>query len=576
MLPISITSIVLPTKHQYPDHSDSDTRTQQFARVAITRRQTSQTRVAAEAPNLHPPVTKEYRGAEAGPTTDLVAIVDAESVSPLGPASRSTRIARNTLINVIGGLIPLILSLATVPAYLYMIGEVRYGILAVLWVVLGYFGVFDLGLSRATSNQIARMGNEPAVQRERVFWTALSVNATVGAVGGIALFLVGHLVLSHVLKVSPALRGEAIDALPWLALAVPLTTITLVLGGTLEGRERFLTINLLTIFGLVLFQVAPLGYAYWVGTGLAGLVMVATLALAASAAVSLVVTAASLPVSGRPRIDLERVRSLVTYGGWITVSGLVSPILTLVDRIVIGAVLGAKSVTRYTIPFTLVSRAVIVPTGFLRTLFPRFSMLDRHDAAELARVGLRALVALMTPLTVFGLVILDPFLRTWVGDEIGRSSAPVGEILLLGIWLNSLAMVPYALLQAQRRPDLPAKFHLFEVAPYIGGLALGLHLAGIRGAAWAWTGRAAVDAILLFWAARATSAPSRPVDLREIFEAGLVVLVACICSLTLFANNGSRIVIGIVLMGASLWIGWRLAAEHLRGVSRAIARAWRQ
>jgi O-antigen/teichoic acid export membrane protein len=177
----------------------------------------------------------------------------------------------------------------------------------------------------------------------------------------------------------------------------------------------------------------------------------------------------------------------------------------------------------------------------------------------------------MTPLTVFGLVILDPFLRTWVGDEIGRSSAPVGEILLLGIWLNSLAMVPYALLQAQRRPDLPAKFHLLEVAPYIGALALGLHLAGIRGAAWAWTGRAAVDAILLFWAARVTSAPSRPVDLREIFEAGVVVLIACICSLTLFAHDGFRIVIGIVLVGGSLWLGWRLAAEHLRGFGRAMA-----
>jgi O-antigen/teichoic acid export membrane protein len=203
-------------------------------------------------------------------------------------------------------------------------------------------------------------------------------------------------------------------------------------------------------------------------------------------------------------------------------------------------------------------------------------MLDRHDAAEVARMSLRALVALMTPLTVFGLVILEPFLRAWVGDEIGRSSAPVGEILLLGIWLNSLAMVPYALLQAQRRPDLPAKFHLLEVAPYIGGLALGLHLAGIRGAAWAWTGRAAADAILLFWAARATSAPTRPVDLREIFEAGIVVLVACICSLTLFGNDGLRIVIGFVLVCISLWIGWRLAGDHLRGLRGAIARAWRQ
>ena len=100
----------------------------------------------------------------------------------------------------------------------------------------------------------------------------------------------------------------------------------------------------------------------------------------------------------------------------------------------------------------------------------------------------------MTPPVVIAAIALEPFLQIWVGEDIASSAAPVGEILLMGMWVNSMAVIPFAFLQAQGRPDLPAKFHLLELVPYIGALILGLHLAGIQGAGvglgpvvWQWT-----------------------------------------------------------------------------------------
>jgi O-antigen/teichoic acid export membrane protein len=479
-------------------------------------------------------------------------------------SSRSKGIGRNTAINVGGALVPLVLSLATVPPYLHLIGEARYGVLAIIWVVLGYFGVFDLGLSRATANQIARMRDETAAARERVFWTALGVNAAVGAIGGVILFFVGRAFLGDVLKVSPDIHAEAVAALPWLALAVPLTTITLVLAGTLEGRERFLAVNFLSTVGLAMFQLAPLAYAYWVGSDLAGLLMSATIALVASTTLSFAVIVVSFPLRGRPRIDVHRLGTLLRYGGWVTVTGLAGPFLTVVDRILIGAVLGARAVTRYTVPFALVSRGQILSSSLARTIFPRFSALDEADAAHVSRESLNALVAVMTVLTVIGAVLLDPFLRVWVGADIASSSAPVGEILLFGVWLNSLAAVPFVLLQAQGRPDLPAKFHLLELAPYIGGLVVALHLAGIRGAAWTWSGRAAADAVLLFCAAHRMSRGVEPVEWRKIVPGALLVGAACTASLTIFHAPSIRVTVGGALVVTSLLWAWRVAPARVR------------
>jgi O-antigen/teichoic acid export membrane protein len=478
-------------------------------------------------------------------------------------ASASRGIGRNTAINVGGALLPLLLSLATVPAYLHVIGEARYGVLAVVWVVLGYFGVFDFGLTRATANQIARLRNDPPAIRERVFWTALSLNATLGSVGGVILFFVGRILLENLLKVAPDLRSEAVAAVPWLAVAVPLTTVTFVLAGTLEGRERFLMVNSLGIAGLAMFQLVPLAYAYWIGTSLTGLIMSATLALLASTTLSFALTVASLPARNRPKIDAERAGVLLRYGGWVTLTGLVGPLLTVVDRVVIGSVLGATAVTRYTVPFALVSRVSVLSRSLARTIFPRFSMLNRDDAARVSRESLRALAAVMTVLAVVGAVTLDPFLGAWVGSDIAASSAPVGEILLIGFWFNSLAVVPFALLQAQGRPDLPAKLHVLELAPYIGGLVLGLHIAGIQGAAWAWSGRAAADALLLFWAARKLSQEA-PADWRQLSRGGLLAGAACVAALTIFSRPTLRLAVGGALIVASLAWAWRIAPAQVR------------
>jgi O-antigen/teichoic acid export membrane protein len=470
------------------------------------------------------------------------------------------------MINVVGATVPLLLSLATIPAYLHLIGEARFGVLAVVWVVLGYFGVFDLGLSRATANQIARARNEPPASRERVFWTAFILNASFGAVGGLLLFFVGHFLLGHVIKAAPSLQSEAVDALPWLALAVPATTVTLVIAGTLEGLERFLTANSLTVVGLAMFQLAPLGYAYWIGDSLSGLIMAATLALIASVALSFAVTAVSLPVRGRPRIDRDRLGVLLRYGSWITVTGLVGPLLTILDRILIGAVLGATAVTRYTVPYALVFRAQILSTGLARAIFPRFSMLGRTDATHVARQSLSALAAVITPLAVIGAVALDPFLRVWVGDDIASSSAPVGEILLIGVWMNSVAVVPFAFLQAQGRPDVPAKFHLLEVGPYVGALLIGLRWAEIEGAAWAWSGRAVADALLLFWAARRISEGAQFAAWRGLVYGGSLVAAACIASLTIFGAPSIRLLVGGALCLASGIWSWRSVPPEVREI----------
>jgi O-antigen/teichoic acid export membrane protein len=427
---------------------------------------------------------------------------------------------KNTLYNLAGALGQLGIALITVPLYLARIGTARYGVLALVWILLGYFGLFDLGLSRATSNRVARLETAPDEERGRVFWTAVLLNAALGLLGGVVLYAVARPLLGSWIAMPPTIRREALEALPWLIVAVPIATVTGVMTGALEGRRRFGAVNAAQLGGSLLFQVIPLVVAYTVGNGLEILIPVAVAARIVSAIPLAVLVVRGLPLNTGPRFKKSLVRPLLGYGAWVTVSGIVSPILTSIDRFVIGALRGASAITFYTVPAGLTTRASLLPGALARAIFPDFSSVSSTEAATLAEEAVRTLNTIMIPIVVLGLWAMRPFLVLWLGGSFAHQAEAVGEILLLGIWINSLAFIPYALLQAQGRPDLTARFHLLEVIPFLAVLWGGLRLWGLPGAALAWDLRVTADAILLFFASGHREL------LRSVFRSGGLFVVA--------------------------------------------------
>ena len=410
-------------------------------------------------------------------------------------------VRRNTGINLAGSIVPLIISLVTVPVYLHTIGDARYGVLAIVWLLVGYFGVFDLGLSRATANQIARLQDAPQVERERVFWTALMLNGLFGLVGGIVLFVGAHLAFGGFFRIPAQIGPELLPAMPWMALAVPVATLSGVLTGSLEGRGQFAVVNAIQVAGTILSQLVPLGVAVLIGPNLAWLIPSAVLARVVSS-LPLVWAAVRLVPLSHPRLPSKDViPTLLRYGAWVTVTYIVSPLMDAADRLIIGATLGVRAVTYYSIPYNLANKANILPGALTRTLFPLLSYKNEVEGTRVAGQAVRGLAAILTPFVIVGVIVMRPFLALWVGADTADRSFGIGEVLLLGVWMNSLASVPYAQLQGQSRPQVVAKFHVLELVPFLAILWIGLRVFGLDGAAGAWSLRVTVDAFLLFWAA---------------------------------------------------------------------------
>lgn len=454
-------------------------------------------------------------------------------------------LTQSAIFNFLGSVLPTFVSLVTTPAYLHHIGAQRYGVLAILWMLQGYFGFFDLGLSAATSNRIAQLSDAAPDERESVLWTALLLNLGFGLVGALVLLALTHLMLAQ-FDISAGLIAELRPALPWISCLVPLTNLISVCNGAMSGREQFGPSNAVQVPVVMLFQMIPLCSAFMFGPSLRYLVFATLTASVSSLIITFAVMAYVFPLRFAVWPARRHVKQLFSYGAWISISSLATPLLETADRLLIGSVLGPQAVAYYQVPFSLAVRVRLLPSVISRTLFPRLSALDHHNADQLSRAAVRGLTAALTPAVVFGIFLMQPFLSLWVGHDFASKAASVGETILLGVWINCLSCIPSCHLQATGRPGIVARFQVVELILFMAGLWWALHAWGVFGAALAWSARCAVDGVLLFWAARFGSK-----QLRQLCVPVLLVLAA---------YAGSYALEPLSLVGVAAWIGLTCAA----------------
>ena len=431
--------------------------------------------------------------------------------------------------------------------------------LAIAWLLLGYFGLFDLGLGRATAQRIAALRDNTAGERAQTFWTALSLNVGLGVIGGLLIWPAASYFFGDVFKVEDALRPEMQAAVPWLILAVPMATLSGVLIGALQGRERFLELNLISVSGTVLFQLLPLSAAMLWGADLGVLLPTALFARLLTLIMLLERCRLHIYIGHSATFARAQAGQLLRFGGWVTVTSFAGPMMVILDRFIIGAMTGAKAVTYYTVPFQLAQRSTIISSALTSALFPRFAAVTLQEEHRLACEGLRALVVLMTPLVVAGILFLEPFLTWWIAPAFAQQATLVGQIILLGFWGNSFAIIPYAQLQARGRPDIVAKCHLAEVLPYFGLLYLGLSTLGLVGAAVAFLLRVLLDFALL-----AALAGVLQLTLRLLLVPSLLLMMAFMIATQSIPGRPEWFVMVVLQLLVTMTWGWWQAPATLK------------
>jgi len=481
-------------------------------------------------------------------------------------------IVRNTGYNLVAALVPIGVSLVTVPVFLHAMGEERYGVMALIAMLLGYFGVFDLGLSTATAQRIAARPDTDLDARRRIFWTGTIANLSIGLVGAVVILPIALLFAGSAIKAPAEMMPEIRQSMVWLVLALPVMLLTGVLRGALQGASRFAELNLINVIAVPISQLVPLAAAVWFSPKLTVVLPVLYAARFGVLACYFAVVLHRVTRGWHVSFDLGEARALMRFGGWMTLSSLIATVLVGLDRFVIGALIGVRQVSYYTVPYQLSERAMFVPSALAQAMFPRVSGApDEGEARALSVRGVMAIAAFCGPPMVFGAVFLHPFLGWWISPGFAQAAAPLGQVILAGFWLNALGMACANHLTARGLPRLYATAHAIEVVPYCLLLYGLMHWLGLLGAALAFVARVYADDLLLAYLAGFL----RPVAL--IATGGLAVFVAAhMIGAGLLLGETTRVVLGLGLVGLTSLASLAWVSTQRDSLTAVLRGGWRQ
>lgn len=472
-------------------------------------------------------------------------------------------LARNTALNLFAQIAPLLVAVISVPLLIKGLGEVRFGILGLAWSLIGYFGLFDFGISRALTQVASEaLGRGDQERLARVGAGAIGAMFALGSIGALILAALTPWLVYRVFKIEAALGKEAATSFYLLAVSLPFVLSTLGFRGLFEAHQHFGLSTALRLPFALFNYVGPLlvlpftnSLVAIVGILVAGRLL--TWAMHVAFGLRRYAWLRRLPFG-----NASAVIPLFRIGGWMTVSNIVSPLMVNLDRFLIGAMLSVAAVTYYITPFEVVTRIMFVPGAIGGVFFPAFASMfvqDRRRTAAMVDRAARLINVSLFPVILLIVAFGREAMLLWVGPEFARESTAVLQILAIGVFLNGLGQVTFTLLQAIGRPDLTAKLHLIELPLYAGMIVVFARRFGLAGVALAWTVRSGFDTAALCWLAKSHLAEAIPTLKRSVLWAAALSLLLVLIAL---ADQVSLRAIGTaVVLPAFAIAAWRRLLE---------------
>lgn len=340
------------------------------------------------------------------------------------------------------------------PAYLYFLGYEKYGVWLVLSTVMNFAQLTNLGIGPAVMKLVAEAkGKGNTRQIEQYVTTAIACLSVSGIIALTIILLFKYDIIS-LFKLTDGDADVAERLLPYVGVLTIYVFIVQAFNAGLSGLGRMDLSNYSTIIGRVvalLVSILFLSGGYGVVSLLIGsafsylFINVLTL--------SLLHRLGDFVFLKKSNIKKESFRRLLSFGGDMFGSSIVSMLLSPFNRLIISRYVGVSSVPVYEIAFNGAMQVRSLFEAGFRAIAPEVSRLSAksgnelfHEIRRINRRAVRLAWGIGLPLWAFLIILISPLLKIWLGVRFIEVMSPVFRIMLFGTFISLLSCPAFYIL----------------------------------------------------------------------------------------------------------------------------------
>lgn len=446
------------------------------------------------------------------------------------------RLARNTLIGLLGTLVLRVSAFATTLVLARGLGQDDFGIYAFVGVFIFFFSFLtDLGIERVLTRELSRQPGQAAelVGNALLLRLALCCIAVPAAVG-----------LAVTMGVAPEVRYCVLLA----ALGLPLS-VDSIFRAYFQSRFRMDVIYRVTL-PMSLFFLLLAGVCVFLQWPVRAVFYAALLNALATLALFLVLTLPHIRPSFHPRRDL--IWLLLRDAGQMGAFALMFMLAMRIDQFMLFQMRGAQEVAFYAAAVRVTEALSIVPEALMLTVLPILAS-SQHTAPErfreTYRLSFKYLAAMILPVALTLTAARDQAMR-WM---FGAAYADGAAALAILAWSMFFAYTGAVYLNLVFVQALHRLMLVVSVLALSLNVALNFALIPSYGAAGAAAATAASAFFgFLFWTVHPETRSFMAVCWRESLRPGLSVALAWAAILATGASGGWSAAVGIAVYSVVL------------------------
>jgi O-antigen/teichoic acid export membrane protein len=371
------------------------------------------------------------------------------------------RIPWNVFCNWASYGVNLVIGLLIGPLVVHRLGNVAYGVWALVGELIGYSFLLEFGVRYAVTRYVARHhALESPRDINRVLTTGFAFTlvsaALVLAAGGVVAYL-----LPRLFSIPSELVLDARLSLILVSVGIAVSLPGSLFHGCVTALSRY---DLTAIRSAVpnILRALSLWYFLTHGYGLLTVAIISTIQTCLAYGLDFVMARQLLPGLGVRREYFHRptLRSLVSFSVYAFVLSVSSRLIYMTDNVVVGFVLGPAAVTFYAVGGQLIGLlrdSLVNITALYAPLASQMDALKRDDSLRKlflagSRIGFLYILAGVTALTMVG----PRFLGLWMGESFEPRSGPVVILLAIEAGCHALALTCGQVLYGMNRHKVGA------------------------------------------------------------------------------------------------------------------------